>query len=156
MKVKLLTFCVTQKNKFMTIKSEYPQESYPELYEKIKQIIDSLDEIISLEPEVAKLKDHPIKDWRQYFLSDIYYDIINMAHLMMNDKEMSELFDDFSKSKNAKLKNLVLKVKKISDELVENYVETEFKESYLKSHLRTAKNIDRDEMKNIKFMKNFR
>jgi len=140
----------------MTIKSEYPQESYPELYEKIKQIIDSLDEIISLEPEVAKLKDHPIKDWRQYFLSDIYYDIINMAHLMMNDKEMSELFDDFSKSKNAKLKNLVLKVKKISDELVENYVGTEFKESYLKSHLSTAKNIDRDEMKNIKFMKNFR
>jgi len=140
----------------MTIKSEYPQESYPELYEKIKQIIDSLDEIISLEPEVAKLKYHPIKDWRQYFLSDIYYDIINMAHLMMNDKEMSELFDDFSKSKNAKLKNLVLKVKKISDELVENYVETEFKESYLKSHLSTAKNIDRDEMKNIKFMKNFR
>ena len=140
----------------MIIKSEYPQESYPELYEKIKQIIDYLEEIISLEPEVAKLKDHPIKDWRQYLLSDIYYDIINKAHLMMNDKEVSELFDDFSKSKNAKLKNLVLKVKKISDELVENYVETEFKESYLKSHLSTAKNIDRDEIKNIRFMKDFR
>jgi len=140
----------------MIIKSEYPQESYPELYEKIKQIIDYLEEIISLEPEVAKLKDHPIKDWRQYLLSDIYYDIINKAHLMMNDKEVSELYDDFSKSKNAKLKNLVLKVKKLSDELVENYVETEFKESYLKSHLSTAKNIDRDEMKNIKVMKNFR
>ena len=139
----------------MIIKSEYPQESYPELYEKIKQIIDYLDEIIFLEPEVAKLKDHPIKDWRQYLLSDIYYDIINMAHLMMNDKEMSELFDDFYKSKNAKLKNLVLKVKKISDELVENYVETEFKESYLKSHLSTAKNINRDEIKNIRFMKDF-
>ena len=139
----------------MTIKSEYPQESYPELYEKIKQIIDYLDEIISLEPEVAKLKDHPIKDWRQYFLSDIYYDIINMAHLMMNDKEMSELFDDFSKSKNAKLKNLVLQVKKISDELVEAYVETEFKNNYLNSHLSTAKNIDRVEIKNIRFMKDF-
>ena len=74
---------------------------------------------------------------------------------MMNDKEVSELFDDFSKSKNAKLKNLVLKVKIISDELVENYVETEFKESYLKSHLSTAKNIDRNEIKNIRFMKNF-
>jgi hypothetical protein len=82
------------------------------LYEKIKKIIDYLDEIISLEPEVAKLKDHPIKDWHQYLFSDIYYDIINKAHLMMNDKEVSELFDDFSKSKNAKLKNLVLKVKK--------------------------------------------
>ena len=53
MKVKLLTFCVIQKNKFMTINSEYPQEKYPELYEKIKQIIDYLDEIISLEPEEA-------------------------------------------------------------------------------------------------------
>ena len=30
-------FYVIQKNKFMTINSEYPQESYPELYEKIKQ-----------------------------------------------------------------------------------------------------------------------
>lgn len=137
-------------------KNEYLKETNLELYEKIKQMIDYLEEIISLEPEVAKLKDHPIKDWRQYLLSDIYYDIINKAHLMMNDKEVSELFDDFSKSKNAKLKNLVLKVKKLSDELVENYVETEFKESYLKSHLSTAKNIDRDEMKNIKFMKNFR
>ena len=68
---------------------------------------------------------------------------------------MSELFDDFSKSKNAKLKNLVLKVKKISDELIENYVETEFKESYFKSHLSTAKNIDRYEIKNIRFMKDF-
>ena len=140
----------------MLKKNEYQKETHPELYEKIKKIIDYLNEIISLEPEVAKLKDHPIKDWHQYLFSDIYYDIINKAHLMMNDKEVSELYDDFSKSKNAKLKNLVLKVKKLSDELVENYVETEFKESYLKSHLSTAKNIDRDEMKNIRFMKNFR
>ena len=136
-------------------KNEYLKETHPELYEKIKKIIDCLDEVISLEPEVAKLKDHPIKDWHQYLFSDIYYDIINKAHLMMNDKEVSELFDDFSKSKNAKLKNLVFKVKKISDELVENYVETEFKESYLKSHLSTAKNIDRYEIKNIRFMKDF-
>jgi len=136
-------------------KNEYLKETHPELYEKIKKIIDYLDEIISLEPEVAKLKDHPIKDWHKYLFSDIYYDIINKAHLMMNDKEVSELFDDFSKSKNAKLKNLVLKVKKISDELVEDYVETEFKESYLKSHLSTAKNINRDEIKNIRFMKDF-
>ena len=139
----------------MIKKDEYLKETHPELYEKIKKIIDCLDEIISLEPEVAKLKDHPIKDWYQFLFSDIYYDIINKAHLMMNDKEVSELFDDFSKSKNAKLKNLVLKVKIISDELVENYVETEFKESYLKSHLSTTKNIDRDEIKNIRFMKNF-
>ena len=108
-------------------KNEYLKETHPELYEKIKIIIDYIDEIISLEPEVAKLKDHPIKDWHQYLFSDIYYDIINKAHLMMNDKEVSELFDDFSKSKNAKLKNLVYKVKKISDELVENYVETRLK-----------------------------
>ena len=46
-------------------------------------------------------------------------------------------------------------MKKLSDELVEAYVETEFKESYLNSHLSTTKNLDRDELKNIKFMKNF-
>jgi hypothetical protein len=136
-------------------KNEYLKETNQELYKKIKQMIDYLDEIISLESGVAKLKDHPIKNWHQYLLSDIYYDIINKAHLMMNDKEVSELFDDFSKSKNAKLKNLIFKVKKISDELVETYVETEFKESYLNSHLSTTKNIDREELKNIRFMKDF-
>jgi len=136
-------------------KDEYPKENHPELYEKIKQIIDFLDDLISLELEVAKLKDHPIKDWHQYLLYYIFDDIINIAHLMMNDKELSELFDDFSKSKNAKLKNLVLKVKKLSDELVENYVETEFKDSYLKSHLSSVKNIDRDDIKNIRFMRDF-
>ena len=136
-------------------KDEYPKENHPELYEKIKQIIDFLGDLISLEPEVAKLKDHPIKDWHQYLLYYILDDIINIAHLMMNDKELSELFDDFSKSKNAKLKSLVLKVKKLSDELVENYVETEFKDSYLKSHLSTVKNIERDDIKNIRFMRDF-
>ena len=139
----------------MTINSEYPQESYPELYENIKQIIDYLDEIISLEPKVAKLKDHPIKDWRQYLLSDIYYDIINKAHLMMNDKEMSELFDDFKNSKNLKIKKLVLDTKKLSDEILENYVDSEFKLSFLNSHFSSAKNIDKNEMKNIIFLKDF-
>jgi len=134
-------------------KNEYLKETHPELYEKIKQIIDYLEEIISLEPEVAKLKDHPIKDWRQYLLSDIYYDIINKAHLMMNDKEMSELFDDFKNSKNLKIKKLVLDTKKLSDEILENYVDSEFKLSYLNSHFSSAKNIDKNEMKNIIFMK---
>ena len=102
-----------------------------------------------------KLKSHSINytEWLiiGFCLKDLY-----LGSTQENQEKIYNLFDDFSKSKNAKLKNLVLKVKKISDELVENYVETEFKESYLKSHLRTAKNIDRDEMKNIKFMKNFR
>jgi len=136
-------------------KNEYLKETHPELYEKIKQIIVYLEEIISLEPEVAKLKDHPIKDWRQYLLSDIYYDIINKAHLMMNDKEMSELFDDFKNSKNLKIKKLVLDTKKLSDEILENYVDSEFKLSYLNSHFSSAKNIDKNEMKNIIFMKDF-
>jgi hypothetical protein len=133
----------------------YLIETHPDLFEKLKGLIDCLDEVISCESEVKKLKEHPIKEWYQYLYSDIYYDTINMAQLMMNDKEITELFDDFKNSKNIKLKKLVSMTKSLSDEIVECYVESEFKMSYQKKYTSTSKNIDRNEMRNIRFLKNF-
>jgi len=133
----------------------YSIETHPDLFEKLRILIGYLYEVISYESEVKKLKEHPIKDWHQYLFSDTYHDMINMAQLMMNDKEITELFDDFKNSKNIKLKKLVSITKSLSDEIVECYVDSEFNLIYQKKYAITTKNIDRNEMKNIRFLKNF-
>jgi hypothetical protein len=133
----------------------YLIELHPELFDKVKTLIDYLDAVISCDSEVKKLKEHPIKDWHQYLYSDLYYDTITMAQLMMNDKEMSELFDDFKNSKNIKLKNLVTITKNLSDEIVECFVDSEFKLNYRQKYASSSKDIDRTEMRNIRFVKSF-
>ena len=139
----------------MTQRREYSIESNPNLYEEIRQLLALLTEIITFESEVAKLKEHPIKDWYEYLYSNIYFDLINEAHLMMSHKEVIELYEDFKNSKNSKLKKLVFNAINLSNKLTEIYVDLEFKESYLKAHTSSSKNIEREEMKSIRFMKDF-
>jgi hypothetical protein len=134
-------------------KSQYSMNSDCDLYEKIEQIISHLNQIINLESEVKKLQKHPIKEWMQYLTSELLYDEINVAHLMMNSKEVTELFDDFKSSKNSKLRNFVISIKKLSDDIVENYVSEEFKKRYLDSHQSSTKIFDKNEMQNIRFLK---
>ena len=126
-------------------------DSDRDLYEKIEQIISHLNQIINLESEVKKLQKHPIKEWMQYLTSELLYDEINVAHLMMNSREITELFDDFKSSKNSKLRNFVISIKKLSDHIVENYVNEEFKTRYIDSHQSSTKNFDKNEMQNIRF-----
>ena len=139
----------------MTQRREYSIESNPNLYEEIRQLLALLTEIITFESEVTKLKEHPIKDWYEYLYSNIYFDLINEAHLMMSHKEVIELYEDFKNSKNSKLKKLVFNAINLSNKLTEIYVDLEFKESYLKAHTSSSKNIEREEMKSIRFMKDF-
>jgi len=136
-------------------KSQYSMDSDRDLYEKIEQIISHLNQIINLESEVKKLQKHPIKEWMQYLTLELLYDEINVAHLMMNSKEITELFDDFKSSKNSKLRNSVISIKKLSDDIVENYVNEEFKKRYLDSHQSSTKIFDKNEMQNIRFLKDF-
>jgi len=136
-------------------KSQYSMDSDRDLYEKIEQIISHLNQIINLESEVKKLQKHPIKEWMHYLTSELLYDEINVAHLMMNSKEVTELFDDFKSSKNSKLRNSVISIKKLSDDIVENYVNEEFKKRYLDSYQSSTKIFDKNEMQNIRFLKDF-
>ena len=135
--------------------SQYSMDSDRDLYEKIEQIISHLNQIINLESEVKKLQKHPIKEWMQNLTLELLYDEINVAHLMMNSKEITELFDDFKSSKNSKLRNFVISIKKLSDDIVENYVNEEFKKRYLDSHQSSTKFFDKNEMQNIRFLKYF-
>lgn len=137
----------------MAKKEAYSQESAPELFNKLWLLRDNLFEIISLEDEVKKLKEHPIKEWYQW-TGDIYSDLMNDAFLMMGHKEVSELYEDFKNSKNSKLKKLVIVAKSISDEVVENYVDVDYKKEYLRTYLCTGKGIDKLEMKTIIYLRN--
>ena len=139
----------------MIKKDEYSIETYPDLYKKIKQLIDSLGEVVACEPEVTKLKEHPIKEWLRYLSDDVYYDLINKAHLMINYKEINELYDDFKNSKNYKLRKLVLNTKILSEEIIDIYVDLDFKLTYLKTHCSPNKDLNRDEIKNMRFFKDF-
>lgn len=136
----------------MTKKEAYSQENSPELFNKLWLLRNNLFEIISLQDEVKKLKEHPIKEWYQW-TSDIYSDLVNDAFLMIGHKEVSELYEDFKNSKNSKLKKLVIATKSISDEVVEDYVDVDYKKEYLKTYLCTSKEINKLEMKTIIYLR---
>ena len=45
----------------------------------------------------------------------------------------------------------MISIKKLSDHIVENYVNEEFKTRYIDSHQSSTKNFDKNEMQNIRF-----
>jgi NAD-dependent DNA ligase len=59
---------------------------------------------------VKKLQQHPIKSWQEYFSNDLYCEMINDAHLMLGEKEINELYDDFKNSRNNELKKLIFRL----------------------------------------------
>ena len=102
----------------MTQKVEFSKETHKELYEKLNTLNEYLRQVISFESKVIKLQRHPIKSWQEYFSNDLYFEMINEAHLMMGEKEINELYHDFKNSRNNELKKLIFITKNISDELI--------------------------------------
>ena len=137
----------------MSRKNIYSQESVPDLFFKLWALRQNLFEIISIESEVKKLREHPIKDWYEW-TGDLYSDVLNDSLLMKGHKEVLELFEDFKNSKNSKLKKLVITTKNISDEVVDRYVDSEYKSKYLKTYSCSCKDINKREMKAIIYLRN--
>ena len=102
----------------MTQKVEFRKETHKELYEQLNTLNEYLRQVISFESKVIKLQQHPIKSWQEYFSNDLYCEMINEAHLMLGEKEINELYDDFKNSRNNELKKLIFITKNISDELI--------------------------------------
>jgi hypothetical protein len=139
----------------MSRKNFYSQESVPDLFFKLWAIRQNLFEIISIESEVKKLREHPIKDWYEW-TGDLYYDVLNDSLLMKGHKEVLELFEDFKNTKNPKLKKLVIATKEISDQVVNFYVDPVFKVEYEKKHFINLEKTSKSEFKDILFYKNFK
>ena len=139
----------------MSRKNFYSQESVPDLFFKLWALRQNLFEIISIESEVKKLRQHPIKDWYEW-TGDLYYDVLNESLLMKGHKEVLDLFEDFKNTKNSKLRKLVIETKEMSDQVVNLYVDPKFKFEYEKVHFINFNNMSEVEFKDILFYKNFK
>ena len=137
----------------MTQKVEFCKETHKELYEQLNTLNEYLRQVISFESKVIKLQQHPIKSWQEYFSNDLYCEMINEAHLMLGEKEINELYDDFKNSKNNELKKLILITKNISDELILKNCDPILLEEYRLTYKSSFKDLTKHEVKNLKTLR---
>ena len=137
----------------MTQKVEFSKETHKELYEKLNTLNEYLRQVISFESKVIKLKQHPIKSWHEYFSNDLYCEMINEAHLMIGEKEINELYDDFKNSRNNELKKLIFITKNISDELILKNCNSVLLEDFRFTYKSSFKDLTKHEVKNLKTLR---
>ena len=137
----------------MTQKVEFRKETHKELYEQLNTLNEYLRQVISFESKVIKLQQHPIKSWQEYFSNDLYCEMINEAHLMIGEKEINELYDDFKNSRNNELKKLIFITKNISDELIFKNCDPILLEDYRLTYQSSFKDLTKHEVKNLKFLR---
>ena len=137
----------------MTQKVEFRKETHKELYEQLNTLNEYLRQVISFESKVIKLQQHPIKSWQEYFSNDLYCEMINEAHLMLGEKEINVLFDDFKNSKNNELKKLIFITKNISDELILKNCDPILLDDYRLTYKSSFKDLTKHEVKNLKFLR---
>ena len=137
----------------MTQKVEFRKETHKELYEQLNTLNEYLRQVISFESKVIKLQQHPIKSWQEYFSNDLYCEMINESHLMLGEKEINELYDDFKNSRNNELKKLIFITKNISDELILKNCDPILIEDYRLTYKSYFKDLKKHEVKNLKFLR---
>jgi len=137
----------------MTQKVEFRKETHKELYEQLNTLNEYLRQVISFESKVIKLQQHPIKSWQEYFSNDLYCEMINEAHLMLGEKEINELYDDFKNSRNNELTELIFITKNLSDELILNNCDRILLEEYRLTYKSSFKDLTKHEVKNLKFLR---
>jgi hypothetical protein len=109
--------------------------------------------VISFESKVIKLQQHPIKSWQEYFSNDFYCEMINESHLMLGEKEINELYDDFKNSRNNELTELIFITKNLSDELILNNCDPILLEEYRLTYKSSFKDLKKHEVKNLKILR---
>lgn len=137
----------------MTEKVEFRKETHKELYEQLNILNEYLRQVISFESCVKKLQQHPVKGWQEYFSNDLYCEMINEAHLMLGEKEINVLYDDFKNSRNNELKKLIYITKNISDELILKYCDPILLEDYRLTYKSSFKDLKKYEVKNLKILR---
>jgi hypothetical protein len=137
----------------MTQKVEYRKETHKELYEQLNTLNEYLLQVISFESKVKKLQQHPIKSWQEYFSNDLYCEMINDAHLMLGEKEINVLYDDFKNSRNNELKKLIFITKNISDDLILKNCDPILLDDYRLTYKSSFKDLKKHEVKNLKFLR---
>jgi len=137
----------------MNQKVEFRKETHKELYEQLNILNEYLRQVISFDSKVIKLQQHPIKSWQEFFSNDLYCEMINEAHLMLGEKEINELYDDFKNSRNNELKRIIFITKNISDELIKKNCDPISLEGYRLTYKYSFKDLTKHEAKNIKILR---
>ena len=137
----------------MTQKVEFRKETHKELFEQLNTLNEYLRQVISFESKVKKLQHHPIKSWQEYFSNDLYCEMINDAHLMLGEKEINVLYDDFKNSRNNELKKLIFITKNISDDLILKNCDPILLDDYRLTYKSSFKDLKKHEVKNLKILR---
>ena len=137
----------------MTQKVEFRKETHKELFEQLNTLNEYLRQVISYESKVIKLQQHPIKSWQEYFSNDLYCEMINESHLMLGEKEINELYDDFKNSRNNELTELIFITKNLSDQLILNNCDPILLEEYRLTYKSSFKDLKKHEVKNLKILR---
>jgi uncharacterized protein with HEPN domain len=125
------------------------------LKKKLEDLLDCMQRILEFKPTIKKLTDHPISEWYEWFSSEVFSDMVNPGHLLLNEKESLELFNDFRRTRNKIFFDYIESYKSVSIELVENYVDESIKEKFRKSNNFKPIELSKEDSQMVKFMRDF-
>ena len=125
------------------------------LKKKLEDLLACMERILEFKPTVKKLTDHPVSEWYEWFSSEVFSDMVSPGHLLLNEKESIELFNDFPRTRNKIFLGHIEGYKNLSIELVEKYVDESIKAKYRKSNSFKPIELSKEESQMIKFMRDF-
>jgi hypothetical protein len=126
-----------------------------QLRSNINLILSLMKEIISYKNQIKKLSEHPFHEWCEWFSTEIYTNMLSPGLLLLNEKESTELLNDFKNSKNTKFLILIKDYHSQSIKVSKLYVEDSIREKYISTIHSTASDFSNDEFLLIKNLRSF-
>jgi len=114
-----------------------------------------MKEIVSHKNQIKKLSEHPINEWYEWFSTEIYTNMLSPGHLLLNEKESTELLNDFRNSKNTNFLVLIKDYYSQSINLSKYYVEDSIREKYFSTIKSSTSVFSKDELFLIKKLRSF-
>lgn len=134
----------------------YELSEDPKLKSELISILSKLSEIVSQKNKIKKLSEHPINEWYEWFSAEVYSDMITPIALLMNERESSELLNDFMSFKKTNVTELILDYKSHSTRISQDYVNEALRQDYLASTKSTVKQLHKDEVALIKILRSIK
>jgi len=125
------------------------------LRSNLNLILSLMKEIISYKNQIKKLSEHPFHEWYEWFSTEIYTNMLSPGLLLLNEKESTELLNDFRHSKNTKFFVLIKDYYSQSIKVSKYYVEDSIREKYISTIKSTASDFSNDELLLIKKLRSF-
>lgn len=125
------------------------------LKKNLEDLLACIAHILEFKPSVKKLTDHPISEWYEWFSSEVFSDMVGPGHLLINEKESIELFNDFLRTRDKIFFGFIKDYKNLSIELVEKYVDESIKTKFRDSNKFKPIELSKEDIQMVKFMRDF-